>query len=360
MIDLIDVVEITGNPCNGSLLCESFRDPRLYQIHRSLQLYGLNFKDIFKYNLTAWDKIDSSDIEEIDNINNTDFDTMLKAVRKVIAGKDERPFVIFAMKDEELKYVYNPVNSEIAVFSWDSYRRKNYCLWYHQGNGKQPYTMTQSEQFAHLRKCEYLLKVYIDAKNTRALKMSRVDAKANMLPDLTHDDHHSMHTTQGELGKNQGGLNPSTAGAFYTYCMNTVNQARKKWKTILAENKFKRDQDTSEVDNAVQDIMNRLPKAMMNITKNPEKYGDNVKYEVENLMKLVYDKYSSHISRGNYIATGRDEILVQYQQYCQLIISLKLNNSYDVAQEVQRKDNYKKSILVKCRVVSEILKKFNA
>lgn len=358
MIDLIDIVENLYR--TEDLMCESFKDPRLYQIWKNLQKNNIDFNKIFRWRMTgimvAWDKIDDDDIEEIDNINTKDFDNMLKAARRVKAGKDERPFIIFAMKNEELKYIYNPYAGEIAIIN-DRYSRSGFA-WYRAGSGADK--MTQQYMFSLLGSCDYLIKLYLDTKNTRELLKSRVDAKTGMWNDLTDADRTSKHLEKGVLGKNAGGRsNYFDYNTFYGQCDQMVKQAIKKWKKIVAENKFKRDQDTSEVDNAVQDIITRLPKATANATKNPEKY-DNVNSTLEKLMKAVYDKYSSYQRGSHYTVTGSDEILVLYQKYCQVVISLKKGNSYDVNRDVQDKDIYKNKILAKCKVVDELLKKFDA
>jgi hypothetical protein len=360
MIDLIDIVEnlYIDDSHDSCLLCESFKDPRLYQVWKSLQKYKINFNDIFFVGVrVAWDKIDNNDIEEIDNINTKDFDNMLKAARRVKAGKDERPFIIFAMKNEELKYIYNPCAGDIAVVNYISYSKKYKFHWYGSTGG---YKITQKEQFQYLQSCDYLIKVYLDTKDTHELLKSRRDAKSGMWNDLTDADRTSKHLEKGVLGKNAGGrsnfFDPNT---FYGQCDKMVQQAIEKWKEIIAENKFKRDQDTSEVDNAVQDIMTRLPKATANATKNPEKY-DRVGIALEELMKAVYDKYSSYQRGSHYTVTGSDEILVLYQRYCQTVISLKKGTSYDVNRDVQNKDIYKNKILAKCKKVDELLKKFDA
>lgn len=356
MIDLIDIVN------ESSMLCEAFKDPRIYQVWKTLQRYNIKWSDIFRYHIhIAWDKIDNSDIDEIDTIDTKVLDNLFKSARKVKAGKDERPFIVFGMKNELIDCVYDPYYGQIGLFSKYHMHDRGTVTWYDQPQNSRN-RMTQTEQFGRMKECDYLLKVYVDVKNVSDLMNARSQAKGGAWM-LTKNDHESKHLSKGILGVSTGGRSDIIGyDSFYKMCGNMAQRAVEKWKKIIAENKFKKDQDTSEVDNAVKDIMMRLPNACMNVTKDPDKYGDMVKYRLEDLMKSVYDKYSYSGSGRHGYQSGHDAVLVLYQKYCQTVIELKKPNSiYNTADsDLKKRDEYKKQILEACKKADILLKKFDA
>lgn len=355
MIDLITIVN------EGSMMCEAFADPRLYQAWKSLHdRYKINWKDIFTWGAEiAWDKIDKDDIEEFDASN---IDNLFKQARKVKAGKDERPFVVLGMKNEEFDCAFDAAQGSFKEFR-KSYSGNGYVDSYTSDRGKE--RMAQSSMFQRLKECDYVYKIYLDEKSVGQIKRDRRDAK-NGAFFMSDADHHSMHTVQGELGKNAGGLDRWRAGSFYRKCLDIADEARSRYKKILADRAFQRDQDTKEVDDAVNSILIRLTTATSNAMKDPKKYdlSYGVSGKLEKLMKMVYDKYSSYSGKGgrSYI-TGHDELLVLYQNYCDCVIKLKNNkDSYysSMPEWLANRNKYKKAIMERVSVLDKMLKEFDA
>lgn len=356
---MINIHEYLYN--NSSMLCESFKDPRIYQVWRSLtNTYHIRWNEIFSWKVpVAWDKLSKEDIEEIDNINEKDFNNMLKAARKIKAGKDERPFIIIGMTRENVKCIYSPDNGAIYTFTYNNYRNKWNGSWRYQGDG-----ITQGEQFDMLKECDYLLKVYIDVNNISQLKLDRREAKRGSW-ELTALDHNSKHLQRGILGKKKGGFDEVTlnnlvhSDSFYGDCIRMAEAAVKKWKEIIADNKFVRDQDTSEVDNAVKDILTRLPQATSNIMKNPDKYNRIFPTgDIQNLLKKVYNQISYD---RHYTQKGYKGLLITYQEYCECVLKLKDKNaSYNKTNALRDRDRLKEDILYLCKELDSELKKYDA
>lgn len=356
---MINIQEYLYN--NSSMLCESFKDPRIYQVWQSLtNTYHIRWNEIFSWKVPiAWDKLDKKDIEEIDNINEKDFNNVLKAARKIKAGKDERPFIIIGITRENVKCIYSPDNGAIYIFIYSNYRNKWTGEWRYQGEG-----ITQSEQFIMLKNCDYLLKIYIDVNNISQLKLDRREAKKGSW-ELTTLDHNSKHLQQGVLGKNKGGFDERTmhdllySDSFYGNCERMVNAAVKKWKEIIADNKFARNQDTTEVDDAVKDILTRLPQATSNIMKNPDKY--NRVYpagNIEDLLKKVYNQTSYN---RQYSLKGYNGLLINYQEYCECVLKLKdKNTNFNKTNALKDHDRLKEDILYLCKELDAELKKYDA
>lgn len=355
MIDLYDIVN------ESSLVCESFADPRLYQAWMTLKRYNISWKDLFQWGIRVqWDKIDSSDIEEIETRDTKAFENLLKQIRRCKAGKDERTFVIIGMKNEQIQYLYDAYYHSFGMFSYYRSGSKGYVDWYYK-DGRGSNKMAQNVMFEYLKECEYLLKIYIDVKNASPLRNERSNARNGMTPDLTADDHKSVHNYTGKLGVSAGGIDPYRIGhdSYYGYCIREAKKAMERYKELAAEHKFERDQDTSKIDSAVEKILARVPKACMNATKNPEKYS---KYDLERLMKMVYDKYVYHSGRSmrdNY-TVSYDQLMATYTQYCTTVMDLKTGKAYNSADALEKKKTYEKAILQMVLNIDEKLKEFDA
>lgn len=332
------------------MVCESFADPRLYQISKDLKDGKTSWNDVFKYRLNvAWDKIQSSDIEEFEQ---QDVDDLLKQIRKASrTGNHEREFVVFGFKREHIYAVYLLEGVLCIDPGWRK-EGKDKFVWFGR-DGR--YKMNQTAMFDYLKECDYTIKVYIDKYKTGQLKLDR-QANIKGSWQMSTRDHESIHKAPSVLGKSGGGIS-SELGTFYSQCRSMANEARKKWKEILAERKFTSN-DTTEIDKLMEDVMTRLPKACINATKDPVKYDSS---RLEKLMKLVYDKYSRTGSGSNSYRTGNDELLVTYQNLCQDVIRMKKGDSIwlNKDQTIKEIDQYKKIIQDKYNVVDELLKYFD-
>lgn len=334
---------------SSDAICEAFGDSRLYQIQRSLAKRKLSWKDIFKYKTPiAWDKIDANDIEEIDNLDENSFKNITKSARRVKAGKDERNFIIFGMKDEELEYIYLPEDVELYIVSLK--------LWYYANTGSPKWhqAMSQRDQFWTLSKSDYLLKVYIDEKQASSIRIDRAQSRKNMIPDLTASDRKSVHKRHGIMGVDKGGQQFASYDSYYGWCEEMVSKAIKRWKGIIAANAAA-GLDTTEVDKSVQDILTRLTKAASAITANPSKYDSR---QFPMLLKSVYYQRTSDQQGDHYDVNGDNSLLVLYQEYCNRIINIKTDRSYDKAKDMTKINHMKKEIMLQYRYLDKELKKY--
>lgn len=358
MKDIFDIVN------ESEMLCEAFNDPRIYQAWKTLQRYKIKWKELFDWGHgrdIAWDKIPPEAVEEIEPSN---IEKLFKSIRRDKRGYEERPFVLLGFKKEKLQYVYDSYSHRFGALSYSNYNG-GYVNWY-EGSGNSRNYMAERDQFSYLKECEYILKIYSDVTNTRQLKNDRGAAIAGSW-QMSKNDHTSKHRTPGILGKDAGGLEQYSGGQFYQMCKSMAQQAIAKWKKIVAENKFARSQDTSEVDNAVDDIMRRITTATSNAMKDPEKYSSaNTGATLEKLMKKIYDQdryVSSHgRSSGGYYA-GVDGLLVTYQKFCEACMSLKKNSGgYYLGADhyLEVRDRCKAKVLKIAAELDEMLKKFDA
>lgn len=327
------------------IVCESFADPRLYQINRSLNKYRLTWNNVFHFKKPiAWDKIESSDIEEVDNLDERAFNDIFKSARRVKAGKQEPDFIIFGMKNEELYCIYNPVDAEL----FDTY----FLVW--RSADSRFYKMNQKEQFNKLSECDYLLKVYIDKKYTTSLRIDRTQSKDGMLPDLTNDDRKSVHRRRGIMYTDKGGLQNAPYGSYYWECKRIAEKAVEKWHDIIAANAAAK-LDSTEVDEKVQDILTRMSKASAAVTANPSKYDSR---RFPQLLKSIYYQHSSDQRGDHYDVGGNNSLLVLYQEYCNRIISIKTDSSYNKANDMNKAVHMRKEIMLQYQYLDKELKKY--
>lgn len=356
MKNIIDLV------CENEMICEAFKDPRIYQAWKTLQRYNISWKDLFRWHQEhiAWDKVDKRDIVEYDK---HDIEKLLKIIRRRKKGGDEEPFILLGFRNELLVCAYDAEWSHAIAFFNAGYKSsydksdkipKGSADW-RSMDDRNP--ITQKEQFDYLRDCDYILKVNIARCNTYPLSQERKSNREGAWM-LTQADHESHHLSKGVLGKSRGGRSDSLSwGSFYDMCNKMAEKAVERWKKIVAERKFERSQDTSKIDDAVEGIMMRITKATRNATKNPEKYKT---HELEDLMKSVYDKYSYSGSGRHGYTSGRDALLKTYSDYCQIVMDLKKGNSYNVTSAVTKKENLEVDIMNKVAVCDGWLKKFDA
>lgn len=361
MKDLFDIVN------ESRMLCEAFNDPRIYQAWKTLQRYKIKWDELFgsygSGNNIAWSNIPPEAIEEIEPSN---IEKLFKSIRRDKRGYEERPFVLLGFKAERLQYVYDSYLHRFGMLTSYGPYNKGAVTWLEGNNKNHSYNyMPERDQFNYLKSCDYILKVYSDITDTRQLKNDRRDAIAGSW-QMSQKDHTSKHRTPGVLGKEAGGLDKYSGGDFYQMCTSMAQQAIAKYKEIIAENKFARSQDTSEVDNAVDNIMRRITTATSNAMKDPDKYSPtNTKVSLETLMKRIYDQEryvagSGRTKTGYY--AGRDGLLIVYQRFCEACVNLKKKSNYyhDADHYLEVRDVCKAKILKIVAVLDEMLKKFDA
>ena len=148
-----------------------------------------------------------------------------------------------------------------------------------------------------------------------------------------------------------------------------AEKAVARWKNIIAENKFKKDQDTTEIDNLVKDIMTRFPQACNNAMNDPEKYSlKNVKISVKDLIMTISDGGSFIYRNPSPDDFPKGAFLSLYQEYCEAVINLKnatsgnkQTNPYNRPDKLlKERDKYAHSIKLYYTKIDELLKRFDA
>ena len=368
--------------CESLMICEAFKDPRLYQAWKTLYRYKLSWNDVFNWRRSnvEWDKIDDSDITEYDKSN---IDELFSIIRRAKRNHTETPFIVLGFYKEQLSLVYD-ANWGNIMATFDSYSnywgslddRERWTVTWHPTTGKG--SITQTEQFQRMRNCDYVLKVDISEKNAAKIRVEREERKEGSW-ELTADDHKSIHKLKGKLGQSAGGIDTrrvdmsSFSKSFYGKCKAMAAKAVARWKNIVAENKFKKDQDTTEIDNLVKDIMTRFPQACNNAMNDPEKYSlKNVKISVKDLIMTISDGGSFIYRNPSPDDFPKGAFLSLYQEYCEAVINLKnatsdgkntnpYSNSYDRPSILLKKrDKYAHSIKLYYTKIDELLKRFDA
>lgn len=313
MINLYDMIYAPADTC------EAFQDRRIYQAWKSLKDRKITWDKVFGMSNVhlQWDKIGKDQIEEIDKEGIDDF---IKRARRIKAGKPgERKVVVFGFSNEKLLYIFDPLYTEIyrqmyGISSW---------AWYSPTNSM--HKLKVDEVYSEVKKADYLLVVYADVNTANQLRQDRVASQSGMIRDLTYDDHHSKHTLKGEVGKSTGGLDTHTLkyNSYYAQCLDIARAAEKQRKDIIAQNKFKRDSDTSEIDKIVEDATKLFTKFSMWATKHP---NDITTYDFSRISQLVTDR--AMWSPGNKDISTKDGILAVYTRYCINTINIQADKQY--------------------------------
>lgn len=338
MRDLFDIIQ------EAEMTCESFSDPHIYQAWKTLQKHGISWEKAMHWNRSyiQWDKLSEEDVIEV---SKSDFKKEFTNMRRMHRGTADRPFLVFGFKAENLYCMFEPETGMLGMLTTATY--VDSVIWYRQGTTGKDYHLKVSEMYDIMDSCDYLVKIYVDKASAKQIRDDRARSQADMFPDLDSNDRKSRHLTQGVLGYNTGGRSDYVDhDSFYGYCETLARRARDAWKKIIAENKFKRSSDTSEIDNAVQEVVNLMMKLSMWATKNPDKISE---FELEHIMKMVYDQYSSYSNGRRTYKTADNEILVCYQRYCAACMRLQKGDpSNDPRTDLESRDRLHDIILSKC------------
>lgn len=346
MRNIIDILN------ESELICESFKERHIYQAWKTLKDHGMKWSEIFQYGERyKWSEITSDDTQIIDV---DDLESEKSNIRKVRSGKDDNKYVIFGFKDEDLRCVYNPAENSIILIGSRS------THWYSKdANGRDH--MAQAQQFGYLAECDYLVKVFINKFGVDELRNARNNAQSGRW-ELTKNDHESKHLKKGELGKSVGGRSDYVNWSSYYYrCQHMAEEAVKRWKEIVAQNKLARETEDNSVNDAVEDILNRLTKFTTQVMKDPKKY-DLSTYEVRRIMEKVYDRERLRYGQSKYghEHEGHYGILYWYNQYCEVVMDLSAGKTtWRSSDELMKaRDKYKEIILKQCKEVDDIFKKY--
>lgn len=336
----------------SELVCEAFKERHIYQAWKTLKDYGLKWSELFQYGERyKWSDITSDDVQVVDI---DDLENELSNIRRVRAGKDD-PYVIFAFKDEDLNYVYNPADASLI-----SVYKNNTQEWSVDSSSDRTY-MTQKEMFKRLEDNDYLVKVFISKFGVSELRNARSTAQSGRWV-LTKNDHESKHLKPGVLGKDPGGRSDYMGWDSYYYrCQKIASDAWKKWKEIVAQNRLARETEDTSVNDAVEDILTRLTKFTNKVMKDPKKYNMDT-YELRKIMEKVYDRERLRYGQSKWgnMHDGHYGILYWYNQYCEVVMDLSSGKTtWRSSDELMKaRDKYKEIILKQCKEVDEIFKKY--
>lgn len=130
-----------------------------------------------------------------------------------------------------------------------------------------------------------------------------------------------------------------------------------RYKEIIAQNKIKKDKDFEKIDKLVQNVLNGVMQAVMNVHKDPAKYAD-VSWKLYLLQEAVYSQRT--YNRGN--SHGEDGLLKVYNMYNENYMHAhedKSNSLYATSSEVYIKgmEACKERIY---KIVSEITNRLTA
>lgn len=315
------------------MLNESFQSKYVRMFAQDASLYVSNFKnfcDIVGLYYLAWDKIDNSDITKIEiSDDKTD---ILKMFRALKAGKENywstnlgtrvsfvsKRCVLFGYKDDKLHCTYD---------NWGGH-------FYYVERDKLYKTDKTRVMEDCLAECDVVYLVLVDKHDTRKLIGDRGGARAGMVPNLDQKDREAQRHT-GILGQDAGGVNKWEGGEFTRYCARLAEEAKDRWKKIIAENKFKRSSDTKEIDDLVEKTVNTYFSFMQEVMKASVTNKKISKYRLSSVTDLVTGKAKS--SKYNDYGWLEGGLLNVYRQYCEANVELAQGGSY-VASALESRD----------------------
>lgn len=300
-----------------ALITESFNSKLVRMFANDSLSYSKSFSEFCKrvgLDRAQWDHIEDSDIIEIKKRAAGDFDVTLRMIRARRAGKDS--YIGLKGKREAM-----PIGI-VYIFGYDEDDRL--CMVY-SSFGDVVYTLSRSGSShfervdsprsidMEIEKCSVLYIVALNDKDNNKVRNDRYQSRTDMVPDLDDRDRALKHNVSGILGKQAGGADISrwgSAGAFFKYCGKKAEDNMKKYKEILALNKFAT-VDTSEIDKMVRESLERYQNIMKRIiSATSKKPGYISVYTLNNLING--DVKSSKYSESGWIQGG---LLNLYSKY---------------------------------------------
>lgn len=310
-----------------------------------------SFIDRIHISNIAWDKVEDSDFEKWD-----DPEVLLRLIRALKANKEDfigaknkrvpikdRNIVVFGYRGDKLNYIYTSYWTGMTDMSDGSMIDA-------------PKTITDDLK----DDCDTWYVLNIGNNETSKLKRDRGNNQANMIPSLDNFDRAHKHTRQGVLGKDAGGIDLdnvlySEMGEFTNYCKRLVDYAKDRWKKILAENQFKRTNDSKAIDDLVKKCMDGYLAAMQEVMKNPKEYSTygNMK-TLQNIIQGEAKGYGGGKHVSAYITGG---LLKTYQSYVEAVKELTEGSSYP-EMYVKQRNNAEATIKAYYAKLKTLLKEF--
>lgn len=242
------------------------------------------FKDMFRWNYVAWDKISDSDfiISKYINENDETIDKKLikereKLIKKIRSDiKDNCKCIIFLLNHKTQEYKYF-IDMWGDIFSCFDGRRID-------GGGKKSLSL--------LGKMSYV-------KEYDIYYLSLDDSKINTIDKRNE----RSLSKQGMINMDKFSLEE------------IAKQNVKRYKEIIAKNKSLKIVENDTIGEEVQEMVNRVMDLTIKFNKDIVKYAD-LGYKMDTLMKLVYDKrvYLGSNSKGASYS-GQNGILYYFAQY---------------------------------------------
>lgn len=318
-----------------SLITESFKSKLVRMFANDSLSYSKSFKDFCRQtdlNKAQWNNLEDSDIVEVEKRTNGDFDVTLRMIRARRAGKDS--YIGLKNKREAMPigivYIFGYDRDDRLRMVYSSYSDSVYTL---SRTSRNPFSQVNSPRSidTEIEACETLYIVALNDKDTNKVQNDRYQSRTGMIPNLDATDRALKHNVPGILGKQAGGVNLSTwtsTGAFFKYCDKQARDNMKRYKEILALNKFATT-DTSTIDKMVRENLERYQEIMKRVisasSKNPEHY-----ISIYNLNSLINGEVkSSKQSESGWVQGG---LLNLYSKY--------MNANIDVARQGSRDSSY--------------------
>lgn len=289
-----------------------------------------------------WDKVEDSDIETLPGT-----DQSMWYFRALKAGKDsfgigggkrlpikDHKVVIFYYRNDKIIGIYSP--------NWDRF--------YHNSNGQFEYIERPREAESYMKTADTWYVISISNNDASKIRTSREQAQNYMIPDLDIKDRQLKHDVKGVLGREKGGFDNYRAGKFFSYCERMIEEAKRRYKEIIAKNKAA-GSSTDKIDALVQETLNRLTQITVWFNKNRDKLDYSWRSKLESVMKLMYGESKAYGSGRNVYSYISGGLMKLYEDYCKTWWSLGERDTYT--------DMYMKDFKMYEKLIIQTVDKFN-
>ena len=242
---------------------EALNEPHLLALAKQLidDKKGLNFGNIIhvQHLHFKWDEVTSSNVKEYEAGDKKS----LTAARKIISSGMSG--MVLGKIAGKYKYIMLP-NKDM----------------YNLVTGRLIWNMTTGDLITTLESCDEIVVVNLDnVERTYDIKSQRKIAQKGIV----------------KMGDAE-------------YNKKVARENINRYKEIISQNKLKKDKDFENIDKLVQNVLNGVMQAVMNVHKDPAKYAD-VSWKLSLLQEAVYNQRT--YNRGN--SYGEDGLLKVYNMY---------------------------------------------
>lgn len=238
------------------------------------------FKDMFRWQNVAWDKVTDNDFEICKVISQEETDKKViknrketeKLVKSIIKGNGN--YLVFLRNPKDNKFSYFIDNYGSMFSFYDGHRLSGY-------KGKE---ITQSMKISYVEGMDiYILD--LNKFSTTTKRQERATSREGVI-----------YTDEQSLRK-------------------IASENIRRYKEIIAKNKSARLAEDDTIAEEVQEIVNRVLELTIKYNKDIVKYAD-VSYKMSSLMELVYDKQvHTGYQRGKATYRGKDGLLYYFARY---------------------------------------------